>query len=68
MVNKKWSVPRVKTGIPDLDSLLEGGFPEETTVLVTGPTGSGKTTFGVQFVYKGAELYDEPGVLSLIHI
>ncbi|WP_456367481.1 ATPase domain-containing protein [Thermococcus sp.] len=63
MVNKKWSVPRVKTGIPDLDSLLEGGFPEETTVLVTGPTGSGKTTFGVQFVYKGAELYDEPGVI-----
>ena len=56
-------VDRVKSGIPGFDDLIEGGFPKGTTVLVTGPTGSGKTTFGAQFVYKGAELYGEPGVI-----
>ncbi len=59
----RYAVERVKTGIPGLDDLIEGGFPRGTTVLVTGPTGSGKTTFAAQFVYKGAELYDEPGVI-----
>ncbi|ACJ17269.1 ATPase [Thermococcus onnurineus NA1] len=59
----KYTIKRVKSGIPGFDDLIEGGFPVGTTVLVTGPTGSGKTTFGVQFVYKGAELYNEPGVI-----
>ncbi|MDV3104253.1 ATPase domain-containing protein [Thermococcus waiotapuensis] len=57
------NVVRVKSGIPGLDDLIQGGFPQGTTVLVTGPTGTGKTTFGAQFVYKGAELYNEPGVI-----
>jgi len=59
----KYVVSRVKTGIPGFDDLIEGGFPQGTTILVTGPTGTGKTTFAVQFVYKGAELYNEPGVI-----
>ncbi len=60
----EWTVPRVKSGIPGFDELVNGGFPPKgTTVLVTGPTGSGKTTFAVQFVYKGVELYNEPGVI-----
>ncbi|ASA78586.1 ATPase domain-containing protein [Thermococcus sp. 5-4] len=59
----KYTVKRVKSGIPGFDDLIEGGFPAGTTVLVTGPTGSGKTTFGVQFVYKGAAEHDEPGVI-----
>ncbi|NJE11096.1 ATPase domain-containing protein [Thermococcus sp. MAR1] len=59
----KYTVKRVKSGIPGFDDLIEGGFPAGTTVLVTGPTGSGKTTFGVQFVYKGAVEYNEPGVI-----
>jgi len=59
----RYPVRRVQSGIPGFDDLIEGGFPEGTTVLVTGPTGSGKTTFGVQFVYKGAAEYGEPGVI-----
>ncbi|WP_297092612.1 ATPase domain-containing protein [Thermococcus sp.] len=59
----KYTVERVKSGIPGFDDLIQGGFPLGTTVLVTGPTGSGKTTFGVQFVYKGAAEYNEPGVI-----
>ena len=63
MLTRMHFVERVRSGIPGFDELIEGGFPRGTTVLVTGPTGSGKTTFGVQFVYKGAELYGEPGVI-----
>jgi len=63
MAGNIWKVPRVKSGIPGFDDLVGGGFPVGTTVLVTGPTGSGKTTFAIQFIYKGAELYNEPGVI-----
>ncbi|KUH34362.1 ATPase [Thermococcus celericrescens] len=59
----RYAVERVKSGIPGFDDLIQGGFPKGTTVLVTGPTGSGKTTFAVQFAYKGAELYNEPAVI-----
>jgi KaiC/GvpD/RAD55 family RecA-like ATPase len=53
---------RVHTGIPGLDDLLEGGFPEKTVNLVVGPTGSAKTLFGMQFIYSGAKDFDEVGI------
>jgi len=53
---------RVKTGIPGLDGILNGGFIKGTNVLISGGTGTGKTIFSMQFVYMGAVLYDEPGV------
>ena len=55
------TVERVKTGIKGLDELLEGGIPRGRTVLVTGGSGTGKTIFGMQFIYYGA-LNGEPGV------
>lgn len=61
-MTESYVIKRVKSGIPGFDELIEGGFPENTTVLVTGGTGTGKTTFGAQFIYKGAEDYGEPGV------
>jgi circadian clock protein KaiC len=54
--------PRIRSGIDGLDELLQGGIPFSSQVLVAGEPGSGKTTFGMQFLYKGATLYDEPGV------
>jgi len=57
----KMTVERVKTGIKGLDELLEGGIPRGRTVLVTGGSGTGKTIFGMQFIYYGA-LNGEPGV------
>lgn len=53
---------RVRTGVIGLDGLLEGGFPSGRSVLVSGGCGTGKTTFGVQYIYSGAENYGEPGI------
>jgi KaiC/GvpD/RAD55 family RecA-like ATPase len=54
---------RCPTGIPGLDELLEGGFPRQRSILLSGTCGSGKTTFAVQFLYKGIVDYKEPGIL-----
>ena len=54
---------RVKTGIPGLDSLIEGGFPRPSSILLTGPPGSGKSIFSLQFLYNGVKMYDEPGFM-----
>ena len=44
---------RVATGVEGLDRMLHGGLWRGTTTLLAGPTGSGKTTIGVQFVLDG---------------
>jgi len=54
---------RIKTGIPGLDDLLKGGFPDPSSILITGPTGTGKTIFGLQYLYNGAKEYKEPGFM-----
>jgi circadian clock protein KaiC len=47
------AVGRVKTGINGLDEMLQGGLPENHIVLVMGSFGTGKTTFGLQFLLEG---------------
>jgi len=53
---------KVKTGIPGLDSVISGGMKSGRAVTISGPPGSGKTTFGLQYLYSGATDFDEPGV------
>ncbi len=53
---------RVPTGIEGLDELIQGGIPEGSAILVSGGSGTGKTIFGMQFVYNGALMYNEPGI------
>ncbi|MBU2100904.1 ATPase [Candidatus Micrarchaeota archaeon] len=53
---------RVKTGITGLDELIEGGFPEKRTILVSGACGTGKTIFSMQYIYNGAVKFNEPGI------
>jgi len=53
---------KVKTGIPGLDSVISGGLKMGRSVTVSGPPGSGKTTFGLQYIHSGAKDFDEPGV------
>jgi circadian clock protein KaiC len=45
---------RISTGIPDLDTMLDGGLWRGTTTLLAGPSGAGKTTIGLQFALEGA--------------
>lgn len=44
---------KVSTGIDGLDEMLGGGFPKGHIVSVMGAFGTGKTTFGLQFVNRG---------------
>ena len=52
----------VKSGIPGLDKVLGGGFLQGSIITIGGPTGAGKSTFGMQFLYGGATQYNEPGL------
>ena len=56
----------VRTAIPGLDELIEGGYVENDVILVTGGPGAGKTTFGIQYLVGGAMNYNEPGVLVVM--
>jgi len=47
-------IQRVPTGIPKFDDLIEGGFPNNSMILLVGYPGAGKTTFSAQFLYNGA--------------
>jgi circadian clock protein KaiC len=46
---------RIPTGVPGLDKLLNGGLPQGHTMLVSGPTGVGKTILGTHFLQAGAD-------------
>lgn len=52
----------LKTGIPGLDQICGGGLPRDSIVTLSGPTGSGKSTFGMQYLVEGASKYKEPGL------
>jgi circadian clock protein KaiC len=45
--------PRVSTGIEGLDQLIGGGFLTNKVYLISGESGTGKTVFGLQYLYRG---------------
>ncbi|MDE1768903.1 MAG: hypothetical protein KGH62_06095, partial [Candidatus Micrarchaeota archaeon] len=49
------------TYIDGFDPLVGGGFTRGSVVLVSGGPGTGKTIFGLQFLYNGA-MHAEPGL------
>jgi circadian clock protein KaiC len=53
---------RVDSGVEGLNELLDGGFPLDSLVLVTGTAGTGKTLLALQYLYKGAKVLGEPGI------
>jgi len=50
---KSKKIQRVSSGIANLDKIIGGGFKKNSTNLVVGGTGSGKSIFGVQFLIEG---------------
>jgi circadian clock protein KaiC len=52
----------IKSGIPGLDEILGGGIRKGAIFTLSGPTGAGKSTFGMQFLVNGALKYKEGGL------
>lgn len=51
-----------QTGIDGLDEILNGGIVTNSTTLLSGNPGAGKSIFGLQYVYNGVEMFDERGI------
>src|SRR5687767_4152336 len=68
MTETKTETNLVQTGIAGLDGILDGGIPRGNVILVEGGIGTGKTTLGVEFVYRGACDFDEPGLIILFEV
>lgn len=58
----------VQTGIAGFDEILSGGIPRGNVILVEGAIGCGKTTLGVEFIYRGAGRFGEPGIIVLFEV
>lgn len=64
----RYSPEKLSSGLPGLDELLHGGIERGTITLISGPTGVGKTTLGMQFMAEAARsglrstvyTFDEP--------
>ncbi|MBF9239353.1 circadian clock protein KaiC [Hymenobacter sp. BT683] len=56
-------LPKSPTGIEGLDEITEGGLPEGRPTLICGSAGCGKTLMGIEFLVRGIQNYNEPGVL-----
>jgi circadian clock protein KaiC len=56
-------LPKAPTGIDGLDEITEGGLPLGRPTLVCGSAGCGKTLMAIEFLVRGVQEYDEPGVL-----
>ena len=50
------------TGIPGFDEITGGGLPAGRPTLVCGSAGAGKTLFAMEFLVRGATLFNQPGV------
>lgn len=44
---------RINTGIFGLDQIISGGFRDKTAVVIVGASGTGKSTFAMQFLMHG---------------
>jgi circadian clock protein KaiC len=55
---------RLSTGIPDLDKMLDGGILEGDSLLVAGPSGTGKSALATQFIAEGLK-HGDPGIMAI---
>jgi KaiC/GvpD/RAD55 family RecA-like ATPase len=51
-------IEKIKTGMPKLDEALYGGFEKNASILLFGEAGTGKSSIGIQYLYKGYEQGD----------
>ena len=55
---------RLSMGIPDLDEMMGGGVLEGDSLLIAGPSGTGKTALATQFIAAGLR-NGEPGIMAI---
>jgi circadian clock protein KaiC len=55
---------RLSIGIPELDKMLCGGIVEGDSLLVAGPSGTGKSALATQFIAEGISK-GEPGIMAI---
>jgi len=60
--NVKVASSRVATGIPGFDELVEGGFPQNASILICGGPGTGKTILCMEYLINGATRFNEKGL------
>jgi circadian clock protein KaiC len=51
---REFTPDAVSSGVPEIDELLHGGLERGTVTILSGPTGVGKTTLGMQFMKEAA--------------
>jgi predicted ATP-dependent serine protease len=62
--NDRKLLAKSPTGIPGLDEITGGGFPTGRPTLLCGNAGCGKTLLAMEFLIRGATVYNEPGVFK----
>src|SRR5947208_13249673 len=55
---------RLPCGVAELDAMMGGGVPEGDSLLIAGPSGSGKSVFATQFIAEGLRR-GEPGIVAI---
>ena len=55
---------RLSIGVKGLDDMLGGGIPSGYSVLIAGPSGSGKSVLASEFIVEGARQGD-PGIIAV---
>ena len=55
---------RLSMGIPELDKMMGGGILEGDSLLVAGPSGTGKSALATQFIAEGLR-HGEPGIMAI---
>ena len=55
---------QLSTGIPELDKMMGGGIYEGDSLLVAGPSGTGKSALATQFIAQGLRV-GEPGIMAI---
>jgi KaiC/GvpD/RAD55 family RecA-like ATPase len=56
---------RIKSGVYGLNPLLNGGIVQNSTSVVVGSSGAGKTTMAIQFILRGLEMGEDGVFISL---
>lgn len=61
---KRQPKERLSMGVKDLDDMLGGGIPAGYSMLIAGPSGSGKSVLASEFIVEGARR-GQPGIIAV---